>query len=267
VPDRFNDFILRTVEMLARDRAGGGYDLHSYFTRDLSYGPGADRVPANHPPKTMCVAAVTEVMIESLDLYYRETNDVTPFNSLPIRSWKRGSMQDIRAHIFQYDGTNCHGTAHALSRFGIGRELPFSGLSPGDFVTMNRTSGSGHTAVFMGYIDRNFADVANYSDAVAGFKYFSAQGKGSSDAGFAYRWAFFSPTCPDPPAGKRRDCGIIRSSNQSMLNTGCMFHPRAWTVHQPTDGAPADADVPADAGEAAELLPSDLTRYDGLTTD
>ena len=62
-PDRFNNYVLRTVEMLARERAAQGYDLHSYFTQDLSYGRGSGRIKANHPPLTMCVAAVTEVMI------------------------------------------------------------------------------------------------------------------------------------------------------------------------------------------------------------
>ncbi len=260
-PDRFNDFVLRTVDVLLRERAGGGYDLNSYFTRDLAYGPGSERVRANHPPLTMCVAAVTEVIIEALNLYHRESGDATPFRALPIRSWQRGSMQDIRAHIFQYDGAKCHGTAHALARFGIGRLLPFEVLQPSDFITMNWTSGNGHTAVFLGYIDRNYADLATYSSAAAGFKYFSAEGKGSSDAGFAYRWAFFSPNCPAPVTGKRRDCGIIRSPKQEVLNTGCLLHPRAWSVHPPRDG------LEADAGSSAELKPSDLSRYDGVTTD
>src|SRR5687767_10571149 len=60
----FNDTILKAVRMIAGERAGKGYDLNSYFTQNLTYGPdhpGAIR--ANHPPLTMCVAAVTEVMI------------------------------------------------------------------------------------------------------------------------------------------------------------------------------------------------------------
>ncbi len=258
-PDRFNNYVLRTVEMLARERAAQGYDLHSYFTQDLSYGRGSGRIKANHPPLTMCVAAVTEVMIEALNLYHRETGDVTPFEKLPIRSWQRGSMQDIRAHIFQYSGSGCHGTAHALARFGIGQELPFAELSAGDFLTMNRTSGSGHTAVFLGYLGRNYEELDVYSNAVAGFRYFSAQGK-KVGGGFGYRWAFFSPNCPANQVGKPGDCGIIRSSQQSMLNTGCMLHPRSWSVHPPRDLAPETA-------VSDELEPSDLSRYDGITTD
>src|SRR5262249_1385277 len=139
-----------------------------------------------------------------------------------------------------------------------GLELSFDKLEAGDFITMNRTGGSGHTAVFLAYLDNAYLEHASYSDTVVGFKYFSAQGKGSSDAGFAYRWAFFSPNCPRAPAGRKRDCGIIRSASQTMLNTGCMLHPSVWSVHPPTDH---------ERGADIELEPSDLSRYDGITTD
>ena len=259
----FNDYILKAVTMIASSRAGLGYDLHSYFTRDLDYGPNNPKaIKANHPPLTMCVAAVTEVMIEALNIYHGETNDKTPFQKLAVTSWKRGSMNDIRAHIFQYDGAHCNGTAHALQRFGIGAQLPFENLMPGDFLTMNRTNGSGHTAVFLGYIDGNYGDLPAYSNAVKGFKYFSAQGK-RVGGGFGYRWAFFSPTCPAETAGKRRDCGIVRSASQKMLNTGCMLHPASWNVHPPDDMPPDSADADA----MYELEPSDLSKYDGITTD
>ena len=78
--------------------------------------------------------------------------------------------------------------------------------------------------------------------------------------GFGYRWAFFSPNCPANQVGKPGDCGIIRSSQQSMLNTGCMLHPRSWSVHPLRDLAPETA-------VSDELEPSDLSRYDGITTD
>jgi hypothetical protein len=167
-------------------------------------------------------------------------------------------MRDIRAHIFQYAGTNCHGTAHALERFGIGKQLAFEDLLPGDFITMNRTSGSGHTAVFLGFIGADYGDLPQHSNAVKGYKYFSAQGK-RVGGGFGYRWAFFSPSCPAAIAAKPRDCGIIRSQEQRLLNTGCMLHPDAWQVQVPHAEGLDDGDK--------ELAPSDLSKYDGLTTD
>ena len=267
----FNAYVLKAVEMLARDRAGLGYDLNSYFTRNLSYGPDhSGAIRSNHPPLTMCVAAVTEIMIEALNIYCDTEYDKTPFQKLPVISWQRGSMKDIRAHIFQYDGANCNGTAHALQRFGIGQQLPFSSLVAGDFLTMNRTNNSGHTAVFLGFIGADYGDLPQHSNAVKGFKYFSAQGK-KVGGGFGYRWAFFSPTCPAEVPGKPRDCGIILSSNQRLLNTGCMLHPTSWNVHPPNDirdgSMGHDARVERDANMEIELKTSDLKKYDGITTD
>lgn len=288
--DRFNPYVLRSVEKLARERAGLGYDIGSYFTRSLDYG-GTGQVPANHPPNTMCVAAVSEVIIEALNLYTADTEDGSPFQKLPVKSWRSGSQSDIRAHIFMYEGTGSRGTAHALSRFGIGGEIGFGELRPGDFVNMNRASGSGHAAVFLGYINKDYGDEADFSNRVAGFKYFSAQGKGMPDAGFGYRWGFFEPMCPPTQADKRRDCRIIRSPDQKILNTGFMLHPRAWNV----DGAigrmraefvsttvrgvrddpklgggrrpDAEFEHLADEAFTRELKPSDLSRFDGKTTD
>jgi hypothetical protein len=262
----FNAYILKAVAMIASERAGQGYGLHSYFTRHLSYGPdNAEAIRSNHPPLTMCVAAVTEVMIEALNIYCKETGDKTPFNKLAPTSWTRGSMRDIRAHIFQYDGAECNGTAHALQRFGIGRQLSFADLRPGDFLTMNRTTGSGHTAVFLGFLGADYGDLPQHSPDVKGFKYFSAQGR-RVGGGFGYRWAFFSPSCPAPVAGKQRDCSIIFSAKQTLLNTGCMLHPNSWEVHPPHDLVGAESAVIAE-DPGGELEPSDLSKYDGVTID
>jgi hypothetical protein len=199
----FNDYVLQAVEMLARDRAGLGYDLHSYFTRNLSYGPdNPGAIKANHPPLTMCVAAVTETIIESLNIYFDVERDRTPFQKLPLISWQRGTINDIRAHIFQYDGTNCHGTAHALERFGIGQQLPFPSLIPGDFLTMNRTTGSGHTAIFLGYIDADYNDLTKYSDVVKGLGTSQLKEKKSA-AALLFGGLFFLHFAPTNPLENR----------------------------------------------------------------
>jgi hypothetical protein len=81
----FNAYILKAVAMIASERAGQGYDLHSYFTRHLSYGPdNAEAIRSNHPPLTMCVAAVTEVMIEALNSIARK-----PATKPRSTSWPR----------------------------------------------------------------------------------------------------------------------------------------------------------------------------------
>jgi hypothetical protein len=227
----FNKYVQLSVDMLLAERTGGGYDLHSYFTQPLVY--GHDKyVKSNHPPKTMCVAAVCETIIEALNIYAKQTGDYEPFAKLPMRSWNGGSRKDIRAYIFQYDEVKCDGAAHALSIFGIGEQLPFQKLLPGDFVTLNRTTGSGHSTVFLGFINKDFGDEPVYSKDVVGFKYFSAQGKGKPDAGFARRWGVFSPHKPTPVPGRPPDYNIIRSDDPKLLNTGRMFMPADWNVDQ-----------------------------------
>ncbi len=267
--DRFNPYVLRAVDKLAAERAGGGYDINSYFTRDLTYGPDCC-VKANHPPLTMCVAGVCEIIIEALNLYRAETGDAKPFAELPLHSWTHGSLKDIRAHIFMYAGSLCRGTAHALARFGIGNETAFRDLEPGDFVNFNRTK-TGHAAVFLGFINKDYAIEPDFSSRVAGFHYFSAQGKNSDDAGFGYRWAFFGDVCPAPVPGKRRDCGIRFSDDPAVLDAGHMLHPSAWKIepamHALSTMFRGEGEGGKNEGLAAELLPANLARFDGVTTD
>jgi hypothetical protein len=226
--DGFNKYVLRSIEMIARDRAGFGYNINSYFTRDLNYGRYQRAIKAKHPPQTMCVAAVTEVIIEALNIYAEDTGDYAPFQMLPASSWTGGSVTDIRPYIFMYDTVKSSGTADALTKFGIGGRLPFEKLLPGDFINLNRSSGSGHATVFLGFINMTYADEATYSDRVVGFKYFSAQGK--PDPGFGYRWAFFERNDPAAVSGKPWDRHIEFSRNQSILNCGRMYDPSEWTV-------------------------------------
>ena len=234
-PLRFNSYVLKAVDEIAAQRANLGYDINSYFTRNLDYG-GTGIIPANHPPKTMCVAAVCEVIVEALNIWQKTHNDSsgapdkTPFLQLPVKSWTGGSRSCIRAHIFQYSGLNCRGTAQALARFGIGAETAFDQLQPGDFVNFNRTK-SGHSVVFLSYIDKHYNEIP-YSPDVAGFRYFSAQGEAASapDHGFGYRWGFFGNPAPPAPPGKIPDSGIQRSTSLALLDCGYMFDPSAWNV-------------------------------------
>lgn len=232
-PTPFNKYILTSVDHLAKTRAGGGYDLSAAFTQPLQYGPECC-VKSTHdvpPHTTMCVAAVSEVIVEALNQYYTDTHDAQPFTSLPLSSWNRGNITSIKANIFIYQGTGSAGTASALQRLGLGEQRSFSKLSPGDFINFNRKNGTGHSVVFLGYLDPQSSVTNRYSDDVVGFKYFSAQGRGRPDAGFGFRYAYFDGSCPNS-ASVPRDCGIIRSSNQHLLNTGTMYEPRSWKVGQ-----------------------------------
>jgi hypothetical protein len=276
-PNGFNDQILAAVSTINSDWSGRGYDINSYFTHDLSYGPHCC-IPANHAPLTMCVAAAVEVIVTALNAWYAKTNDRKPFDKIPLRSWRGGSKRDIRAHIFMYDGLGSNGTAHALERFGIGQQCLFSELQPGDFINFNRGNGTGHACVFLAFLDASGNDVSSFGSNVVGFRYFSAQGKGLPDAGFGYRWAFFDGHCPPSlPAGKRRDCGVLRSDSPQLLCCGYMFDPSNWPDSPAIDtrlheiARPSmrrEATIPEVEGELSrELPPPDLSRFDGVTTD
>jgi hypothetical protein len=273
--DEFNQAILESVASIAAEWPSKGYDINSYFTHDLPYGPDCC-VKANHPPQTMCVAAVTEIILTALAAWFKKTGDQQPFQKLPITSWQRGTKRDIRGHIFMYDGFGSNGTAHALSRFGVGRQLPFSELEPGAFINLNRAR-SGHACVFLGYIDSDGNDVAPYGSTVAGFRYFSSQGR--NPGGFGYRWAFFDGHCPTLPRGRLRDCGVIRSDDPKLLCCGHMIAPEHWPS-APEIEAALIRDMTRERGRA-EAIPAfedELSRdyhpeptlsknFDGVTTD
>jgi hypothetical protein len=281
--DGFNNYILMSVQRIVRDRANGGYDLKANFTKDLTY---VDKccVKATKPTATQCVAAVAEIIIEAINIYAQEHgNDIA--QRLPMKVWTGGSRSDLRPYIWKYDGVQSNGTADALRIFGIGAENSFAALRPGDFVTFNRKT-SGHSVVFLGYLNGDGDVVPSYTDSVVGFKYFSAQGRGKPDAGFAYRWAFFEGSCPMLDASRPRDCGVIRSSDRRMFDTGYMFTPDKWRSYaqtveqirqqllsdriQNTSGPLPDStrllsEVQRDLD--ATLPDPDLSRFTGETTD
>jgi len=134
---RFNSYVLRAVDQMYQSYRARGYDINSYFTHTLDYGQSTKVIRANHPPKTMCVAAVCEVIIEALNLYYTDTSDQSPFKALPASSWNGGKPTDIRPYMFMYEDSGSSGTASALSKFSIGEEIPFQELLPGDFINFD----------------------------------------------------------------------------------------------------------------------------------
>jgi hypothetical protein len=153
------------------------------------------------------------------------------FTTLPAASWVQGHPNDIRPYMFLYDTVDSNGTADALQHFGIGEHMPFPGLVPGDFIGLNRMNNSGHAVVFLGFLNASGQIEDKYdSKKVVGFKYFSSQGGTAPIGGLGYRWAFFG-TCPTwHEADKPRDCGIVLSDNQKVLNTGYMLHPKQWNA-------------------------------------
>jgi len=249
----FNGYVIETMRFLHDTRGGGGYDLQSYFTQDLKYGDNCCTahdnccVKANHPHKSMCVAAVAEVIIEAINRYAERTEDRSVYTKLPARSWTHGTIRDIRAWIFEYSETPSQGAAHAIEVFGLGKRLKFTELKPGDLIKIDRTDGTGHSMFFLGYLDRSAKLLDQYDEQkVAGFKYFSAQGRSRPESGFGYMYGFFDGFCPsdqemeDPKDGKLgRDCKIKRSSAVG----GRIFAPAEWTTEASLKKIEADAIV------------------------
>jgi len=261
----FNSYILAAIDYLYANYGILGY-ADVALTHDIPYG-SYGLISAHAPPRTMCVAAVMEVILTAMIIYADETGDDTVYEYLPKSSWERLDANSIRGHIWVNHSYPSYGTADALSTFGMGENVPFEQLQPGGVINLNRTTGSGHAVVFLAYIDEEGNDYTTYDDNVIGFKYFSSQGGyNAGSGGLDYRYAIFSTTeyvnngYPEMPYN--RDINVIRSTSQVYLNTGMMFHPDHWMM--PSRRGPV-----TNCGVTKSCEPSvfDPVYFDGKTVD
>jgi len=252
----FNAYVLKAIDYLRANYGLLGYDISSILTHDITYATYGV-ITARHAPLTMCVAAQMEIILTAFEIYARETGDNSVYDYLPKRSFEGLSVTDLEGHIWVNPACNANGTADALINFGMGERRPFENLTPGDFVNINRTTRTGHAVTFLGYIDKAGKILPKYGAAVVGFKYFSSQGHAAAgEGGLDYRDAVFSKFgCPDNMPVKR-DCNVIYSADQKMLNTGTMLSPAFWTHVMPQ----------ASAG-AAESTVLNRGFFNGITTD
>lgn len=229
----FNKYLLKAVLELYSKYALKGYDIHAALTHDI---PFADQgfIKALKPPYTMCVAAQLEIILTAYRIYAQETGDWSVYSYLPKSSYENLGPTDLRGHIWVNPQYKSYGTADALINFGMGERVEFEYLKPGAFINLNRTTGTGHAVLFIGYIDRQGRLQEKYDENVIGFRYFSSQGlKEEGKGGLDYRNAIFSQYgCPEMDF--KRDCDVIYSKDQKYLNTGMMLHPRWWSLPKPT---------------------------------
>jgi hypothetical protein len=255
--NHFNEYILKAVAELSSTRSELGYGPYAY-TQNLRIGKAI--LKASGPPQTMCVAAQVEVISKALEIYERESGDRSGGLFLPATQWRSLGPGSLRGKIWMVEHSGSRGTADALSLFGMGEERPFSMLEPGGFINLNRQK-TGHAVIFLGYIDKEGEVLSTYSSDVAGFKYFSAQGR--NPGGLGYRYAFFEKFgCPSLPEGKKRDCGVIYSENSRILNAGHMFLPSLWNKKKRDLALKFSAATPK--GFEGEF---DAKFFDGMTTD
>lgn len=251
----FNAYVLKAVDQLYAKYGKLGYDINSILTHDITYHTFGV-IPARRAPLTMCVAAQMEIILTAFEIYARETGDYSLYGYLPKSSFERLSVTDLKGHIWVNPAFNANGTADALINFGMGERRSFEELDPGDFINLNRTNRTGHAVTFLGYIDGAGTVLPKYTANVIGFKYFSSQGRAAAgEGGFDFRYAVFSKFgCPAMPYN--RDCGVLYSANQALLNTGAMLGPESWT-----------GVMPQAAGDAPEDTVFDGSFFDGVTTD
>jgi len=251
----FNAYVLKAVGFLYSGYGLLGYDINSILTHDIKYHTYGV-IPARHAPLTMCVAAQMEIILTACEIYAKETGDYSVYSYLPKRSFEGLAITDLKGHIWVNHAFNAYGTADALINFGMGERRTFENLKAGDFVNINRTTRTGHAVTFIAYINKTGKILPRYDSSVVGFKYFSSQGRASAgEGGFDYRYAVFSDYgCPAMPY--KRDCNVIYSANQTMLNTGTMLSPEFWT------GA-----LPQASGEVLEETVLNRSFFNGVTTD
>lgn len=249
----FSSYVLKAVDYLYANYGLLGYDINSILTHDIKYHTFGV-IAARRPPLTMCVAAQMEVILTAYEIYAKETGDYSVYDYLPKRSFEDLDISAIKGHIWVNPKFNANGTADALINFGMGERTVFEKLKPGSFVNINRTTRTGHAVTFIGFINIWGVIQPEYNDTVVGFKYFSSQGTAAAGSGgFDYRNAVFSKFgCPD--LLEKRDCNVIYSTDQKMLNTGTMTSPKYWTHITPA----ADPS----AGESV----FDSNRFNGITT-
>jgi hypothetical protein len=217
----FNQYMMRAYEVLKKNH-GAKYNNGSYFTKNLDYGEQKAAIKASNPPYTMCNAAVTEVIIEAINLYAADHKGWSPQATVPASSWTTAQWSQLMPHIFSHDYMGYdpldslqkahipierglkldirnfqseHGMSIALEKFGLGESIKFEDARPGDVVSFDRDlmgggAKPGHSVILLAFLTRDQKEVPTYgSGEIVGLKYFSVQS--SEPAGLGERWAYF----------------------------------------------------------------------------
>lgn len=244
----FNKYVLKAVDYLKRNYAFLGYERYSALTHDIPFygkdGTVIDWIRKKQnsgnsaDQKTMCVAAQLEIILTAFEIYAKETGDyVTPYLYNPSSSYKNLGKRNFRGHLWVEPKYFTNGSADAFYNFGMGEVVPFSTLTPGSFVNINRNTAkpSGHAVTFLHYVDINGQRLNSFSNAVKGFRYFSSQGGYDVGAGGLFeKIAFFmsqkdcNKLLPSSVPTNIRDCSVIYSTSQELLNSGNLFAPQFW---------------------------------------
>lgn len=231
-PADYNHKVLATVDWLAANRSGLGYDLGARYSSEIQYGDRVFKPTRNG--QTMCVAAVFEVILRTLAEAKDDAGRSVSTELLPASRLDGSKAMNLLPYIFQYKSLKpfheynrrfSAGPGDAFVLFGIGQFVKFADSKPGDFIYFNRAGkGGGHATVFMGFLDAH-GKITNQSASAAGFRYFSAQQVGTN--GLGYRDAFFGK-CPKVDTQYRKDCMVLKDDRRGILSVARLHHPNEW---------------------------------------
>ena len=154
----FNAYIIRAYAKV-RQNHEAKYNLHAWYSKNLDYGDEKGAIKARNPPYTMCNAAVTEVLIEAINIYAAEHRNWSAAKIIPASSWQSAQWSQLMPHLFSQDfrgyppledvieahikiekglGKDIdnfqseHGMSIALEKFGLGESIQFQDARPGE---------------------------------------------------------------------------------------------------------------------------------------
>lgn len=230
----FNVYMMKAMTKLKNDgRLHLGYHKSYWYTRNLDYGKekGAIKAKDKDIPYTMCNAAVTETIVEAVNEYAKEHPDWSPQSTIPTKHWNDGGFTNLQTHLFSHElrdyepldqfkeerakevppyifaaarnFDSSESMAKAFETLGIGKRVRFEEAKPGDVISISRdddysdgrTSGNGHSVVFLAYIDNKLELTTTYGANVRGFRYFSSQGD-QATGGLGEKSGYFEGFCP-----------------------------------------------------------------------
>jgi hypothetical protein len=154
------------------DGSGGEYNLAGNGVIETIYHKG--QVVLNYTGNTYCNGT-------SFTIAMNVINKRNLFANKTLREVK--TFQQIWYGVQQSTVERQQGPA--LEYMGIGKNIPQTEAIPGDFAQIWRTNSSGHSVVFLGWVQEN--------GKIVGLKYRSSQGRGPN-SGVGNRTEYFSDT-------------------------------------------------------------------------
>ncbi len=176
----FNDHVIKMIETYERDGSlpykwVGGYEG---VTQDLEYqGEVIARANADSSHSSYCCGLTFEIYYRSMEQLMKDLKMKENLNGMTAEDF-----EDFIARWFVQE-KNGDGPGLALEAYGLGKSIKkMKDVQKGDFVQIWRTSGSGHSVIFIEW-------VTNENGDTTGLTYWSTQ---PGTNGVNYNTEYFS---------------------------------------------------------------------------